>query len=141
MNLKTKKKLAARTLGVGAGRIMFNPGRTEEIKEALTKQDIRDLVTSGAIIIKEGKGRRTNEKRKRRHAGKIKKKVKTRKRDYINLTRKLREYSRQLKLQDKISGEKHKELRKQIRASLFRSKAHFKEVNKVENVKLKEKKK
>ena len=58
MNLKNKKALAARTLGVGKGRIIFFPGRIDEIKEILTKQDVRDLVSSGAIMIREIKGKR-----------------------------------------------------------------------------------
>ena len=57
MNLKKKKELAARTLKVGKGRIMFVDARLEDIKEALTKQDVRDLKEDGAIVVKEVKGR------------------------------------------------------------------------------------
>lgn len=127
MNLKIKKKLAARTLGVGTEKVVFNPARIEEIKEALTKQDIRDLVAGGAITVKADKGRRKNIKKKRRKAGKVKKKVGGRKRGYINLTRKLRKYARQLKLQGKIDDEKHKKFRKEFRARVYKSKEHFKE--------------
>ena len=71
MNLNTKKRLAARTLKVGLGRIKFDIERLDEIKEAITKQDIKDLKESGAIKIKEISGRRTNVKRKTiRRAGK-----------------------------------------------------------------------
>jgi len=126
MNLKKKKKLAARTLGIGIDKIIF--ARADEIKEAITKQDIRDLVSSGAILIKQNKGRKKKEGRKtRRGFGKIRKKVNKRKQDYVKLTRKLREYSKQLKFQGKISEEKHKELRKQIKSKIFRSKSHMKE--------------
>ena len=44
MKLEGKKDLVARTLGVGKGRIVFNVQRLEEIKQAITKQDIKDLV-------------------------------------------------------------------------------------------------
>ena len=52
MNLRKKKALAARTFGVGVSRVEFMEPRLEEIKEAITKQDIRDLVKDGAIKIK-----------------------------------------------------------------------------------------
>ena len=58
MNLGKKKQLAARTLGVGKSRVHFVNENLNEIKEAITKQDIRDLVSSGAIKVKEVKGRR-----------------------------------------------------------------------------------
>ena len=128
MNLLKKKILVARTLKVGKGRIIFNTQRLNEIKEAITRQDIRELFKDGAISIREIKGRKKNIKRKiRRRAGSIKKTVSTRKRDYMNLTRKLRAYIVELKKHGTITVEKYRKLRKEIRASIFRSKAHFKE--------------
>ncbi len=43
MNLRTKKELAAKALKVGKERIVFVEARLDEIKEAITKQDMRDL--------------------------------------------------------------------------------------------------
>jgi len=127
MNLKMKKKLSARTLNVGIGRIIIL--REDEIKDAITKQDIRDLVASGAIKIRETKGKRTKIRRsQRRGPGKVKKMVNSRKKDYMHLTRKLREYARQLVFQGKISRGHHKIIRKQIKSKIFRSKSHFKEL-------------
>ena len=63
MNLGKKKMLASRTLKVGKERIVFVKGRLEEIKDAITKQDIRDLNKEGAILIKDVKGRKKNIKR------------------------------------------------------------------------------
>ena len=128
MKLENKKMLIARTLGVGKSRIILNTTRLNEIKEAITKQDIRDLLNDKAIKIREVKGKLTKIKRKtRRRAGSIKKKVKTRKRDYIKLTRKLRNHIAVLKKNKKISQENFLKIRKQIRASEFRSIAHMKE--------------
>ena len=50
MNLSKKKKLAAKVFGVGKERIVFAKSRLNEIKEAITKQDIRDLKNDGAIL-------------------------------------------------------------------------------------------
>jgi large subunit ribosomal protein L19e len=75
MNLGKKKALAARTFGVGESRIEFVKPRLEEIKEAITKQDIRDLYKDGAIKIKNIKGRKTATiKKKKRSTGKIRNK-------------------------------------------------------------------
>jgi large subunit ribosomal protein L19e len=129
MNLSNKKALAAKVLEVGKGRIIFSEENLSEIKEAITRQDIVDLYKSGAISIREIKGRRTNEKRKRiRKTGKVKKKVKQDKREYIIMTRKLRTYSKFLHKTDKIDAEKHQKIRRMIRAKKFKSKRHLNEM-------------
>jgi large subunit ribosomal protein L19e len=128
MNLSKKKALAARTLGVGQGRIIFMDSRKEEIKEAITKQDMRDLKLSGAILIKEIGGRKTVKRRtKRRHTGKIKKKVNTRKKDYVIMTRKLRGYVKAMVDQGKLTKEETKDIRKKIRNKFYKSKANLRE--------------
>jgi large subunit ribosomal protein L19e len=128
MNLGNKKELAARTLGIGKERIIFLESKREEIKQALTKQDIKDLIKVGSIIIKEPKGRKTIVKRKnRRGPGKIKKKVNTRKQDYVIMTRKLRKYLNAVSETLGITSLEKKEVRKKIRNKQFKSKANFKE--------------
>ncbi|MEK6888709.1 MAG: 50S ribosomal protein L19e [Nanoarchaeota archaeon] len=128
MQLNKKKMLAAKTLHVGVSRIVFNIERLSDIKEAITKQDIRDLLADKAILIKEVNGRKTIVRRKtRRGLGSIKKKVKNSKANYIKLTRKLRGYIMELKFRKKMAPELYWQIRKEIRASMFRSKAHLKE--------------
>ena len=108
--------------------MQFNTSRLDEIKEAITRQDIRDLVASGAIKIKENLGRKKNVPRKhRRGPGKIKKKVKTAKQDYVKITRKLRYHIKELKKQGKLENEEYKTLRKKIRNRAFKSKRNLKE--------------
>ncbi len=128
MKLETKKALASRALEVGKGRIAFNTTRLNEIKEAITKQDIKDLQKSGAITVKEVSGRRKNIKKKtRRRQGSRKKIVNNRKEEYMALTRKLRQFIQHLKRTATIDLETYRKLRKEIRAKLFKSKAHLKE--------------
>ncbi|MCX6748094.1 MAG: hypothetical protein NT076_00660 [Candidatus Pacearchaeota archaeon] len=90
MNLSKKKKLIARTLGVGAERVILDNSSLVEIKQAITRQDIRELLTQGVIRIKEVKGRRANEPRGRRRAGSVRKKIKRDKKNYIIKMRKIR---------------------------------------------------
>src|SRR3989344_4362657 len=105
MKLEKKRNLASRALKVGKNRIVFNTSRLKEIKEAITKQDIKDLKESGAIAVKEVKG----------------------KRKYVILTRKLRAHLKYLKRNKKITQEEFIQLRKKIKNSAFRSLAHLNE--------------
>ena len=127
MNLRNKKELAIRTLKIGKKRIAFIESRKSEIKEAITKQDIRELVESGAIVIKEIKGKKKIEKKKKgKGPGNVRKKVNKRKQEYVIMTRKLRGYSKEMLTQGKITKDELKEIRKKIRNRMFKSKAHLK---------------
>jgi large subunit ribosomal protein L19e len=127
MKLNNKKNFIARTLKVGKKRISLVKLRLDEIKEALTKQDVRDLKNEGAIKIKEIKGRKKVKKRKRRGPGKIKKRLNKRKQEYVKITRKLRGYVSELKKQGILKREEIKDIRKKIRNRKFRSKNNLKD--------------
>lgn len=128
MNLRKKKELAARALNISRDRIVFNTSRLEEIKTAITKQDMKDLLNSSAIFIKEIGGRKKVVKRNtRRKGGSIRKKHRKRKREYMIITRKLRAYLSTLKKRGLIQKEEFLKLRKEIRASDFKSLAQLKE--------------
>ena len=128
MNLEKKRELAAKVLKVGKNRLVFRREALSEIKEAITRQDIKDLYKEGIIYIKPVKGRRKIKKRKtKRGPGKRKKTLKKRKENYVKLVRKLRRYIKSLKEKGEISRELYWDLRKKIRAKLFRSKTHLKE--------------
>lgn len=126
MDLGKKRSLAARTFGVGESRITFVKPRLDEIKEAITKQDIRDLYKDGAIQIKNIKGRkRIVRKKKKRTTADIRKKVNKRKTNYVLLTRKLRKYLSES--ESKLTDQEKKDIRKKIRNKFFRSKSHMRE--------------
>jgi len=126
--LRKRKYLASKVLGVGKNKIIFDSTKLAEIKEAITKQDIRDLYDAGIISIREMRGRKFRIKRTtRRGPGKIKRKVKHGKRQYVIITRKLRGYLKELKLQGKIKQETFEDLRKKLKAKGFKSKAHLRE--------------
>lgn len=128
MNLSKKKSLAVKTLKVGKARIIFVKSRLEDIKEAITKQDIKDLQKEGAIIVKNIKGRKKNLKKKvKRSTGNIKKKVNKRKKNYVIMTRKLRKYVKELKNQGKLSREESIDIRKKIRNKYYKSLGNLKE--------------
>jgi len=128
MKVDLKKKLAARVLGVGKEKIVFDTARIQEIKEAITRQDIKTLFEDGAISMKDRKGKRKIIKRKwRRKGGKIKKVVGRRKKKYITIVRKQRAFLKIAKNKKIIDAKKHKELRDKVKTKAFKSLAHLKE--------------
>ncbi len=127
MNLRTKKTLATGALKVGRARIVFLKSRMDEIKEAITKQDIKDLKQEGAILVKDTGGRKKSVKRKnKRGTGSIRKKVNVRKRTYVIMTRKLRKIVAGMKLRGEIDKAETKDIRNKIRNRIFKSGAHLK---------------
>lgn len=56
VNLRTKKRLVSRVVGVGLSRIKFDTESSDDIADAITRENIRSLITAGAITIKPAKG-------------------------------------------------------------------------------------
>jgi large subunit ribosomal protein L19e len=52
VNLKAKKRLAARVIGVGVHRIKFDTDHLDDIADAITRENIRSLITANTIRIK-----------------------------------------------------------------------------------------
>lgn len=72
-DLSTQKRLAADVLDVGENRIWLDPSAQSEIAEAITREDVRELVQQGTIRAEEpagnsrGRARKRNEKRAAGH--------------------------------------------------------------------------
>lgn len=68
-DLKAQRRLAADVLDVGKNRVWFDPGAQTEIAEAITREQIQELVADGLIRSKDARGnsrgraRERNEKR------------------------------------------------------------------------------
>lgn len=128
MQLNKKKELAAKVFGVGIERIILVDSHLNEIKEAITRQDIRDLHNAGAIQIREVKGRKRIVKRKhRRRTGRVKLKVNKSKQEYVIITRGLRKLAKHLLKTKKIDKENYNDIRRKIRARTFKSRRHLNE--------------
>ena len=52
VNLRAKKRLASRVTGVGIHRIKFDTDHLDDIADAITRQNIRSLITANTIKIK-----------------------------------------------------------------------------------------
>lgn len=73
VNLKAKKRLAARVTGVGVHRIRFDTDHLDDVADAITRENIRSLITANTIRIKSftgtSKGRAHAKKAQRNKRG------------------------------------------------------------------------
>lgn len=137
MNLKTQKRIAAQTMKVGQNRVWFDPNRLEEIKEAITKIDIRSLIKDRAIQAKPEQGissyrskKRTLQKRKGRRTGKGSRKgVRTarlpKKKEWMGRIRALRKMLMSLRDKNMIKTQTYNALRRKSKGGYFRSRRHL----------------
>jgi len=125
--LVNQKKLAARVFGVGTGRILFDKLRLNDIMQAITREDIRDLAKEGVIKIKPIQGVRKLKKRGKRGTGKRRQFPSTRKQDYVKRIRKMRRFLIKLKGDKQISSQEHDRVRRLAKAGQFKSKRHLEE--------------
>ena len=56
VNLKSKKRLVSRIVGVGVNRVRFDSDHLDDVADAITRDDIRSLITANTITIKSFKG-------------------------------------------------------------------------------------
>jgi large subunit ribosomal protein L19e len=64
-DLKAQKRLAADVLGVGKNRVWLDPDAQGDIANAITRDEIRDLVDQGSIRAKEKRGNSRGRARER----------------------------------------------------------------------------
>lgn len=135
--LDVQRRLAARLLKCGKNRVRFVPDRLEDIKEAITKTDIRLLINNGAIIKKPLTGNSSYWTKKNKHQkskGKLKgfgsrKGKKTArlnpKRTWINKIRLQRRFIKSLRDKDMITSAAYHELYMKSKSGFFRSLRHL----------------
>ncbi len=104
--LNLQRKLASKILECGTNKVWFDQDRLEDIREAITAEDIRELIRDGAIKGKITKGVKARaaksrslrkRKKRKRGLGKRKKMLRKRKGDYVKSIRKLRGHIRMLR--------------------------------------------
>lgn len=133
-----QKKIAARILKCSYKRVWLDPEKLDEIKEAMTKQDIRSKISSGLIQKKQATGiSRSRAKkihiqktkgRKRGHGsrkGAINARF-SKKRAWINKIRSQREFLRLLKEKSIVSVKDYRMLYMMAKGGFFRSIRHIK---------------
>ena len=138
MNLDKQKKLAAKVFGVGKKRIIFNNDNLSEIKEAITRSDIRSLKILKAVTIAQKNSvsrvrarKLLKQKRKGRKTGPGSREGKktarlSGKRLWMNKIRIQREFAKELRDKKLISLPTYRLVYRRIKGGYFRSKGHIK---------------
>ena len=136
--LSHKKKVAARILKCSPKRVVFDEGRLDDIDEAITRKDIRFLISNDvirkqqAIGISRFRARKTaSQKRKGRQKGSGSRKGRQNARQNNKLTwiiavRAQRDYAKALREENKIEVNVYKEVYNKIKGGFFRSRGHIK---------------
>ncbi len=136
--LDVQRRLAAQILKCGENRIKFEPERLEEIKDAITKTDLRSLIKSGAIFKKRlantsrfwAKKRKEQKSKGRQKGSGSRKGRKTArlgpKRTWISKIRLQRNYLSLLRDKNVISSATYHELYMKSKGGFFRSLRHLK---------------
>ncbi|ELY97515.1 50S ribosomal protein L19e [Natrialba chahannaoensis JCM 10990] len=132
-DLSAQKRLAADVLDVGKNRVWFDPESQADIAEAITRDEIRELVQDGRIQAKDAKGnsrgraRERNAKRAYGHKkgpGKRRGKKGARqneKDDWQNKIRAQRRKLRELRDKGELTPTQYRELYKKAGGGEFRS--------------------
>jgi large subunit ribosomal protein L19e len=128
--LSLQKRLAADILKVGISKVWLDPDHREDIKNAITRADIKKLIEKGYIKKRKGKVPYPyDSKRKKQNPGSRKGKKGSRmdpKRKWINTIRPIRKMLNDLKKEGKISKEVYKKAYRLAKAGTFRSRSHLK---------------
>ena len=138
MKLKIQKRLAAHILKSSKNNIILDSSRLDEIKDAITRADVKSLIKDKAIKVKKIKGisrytirKNQKQKNKGRRRGPGSKKSSrnariTKKRRWINHIRIQRVFLKNLRDKSVISKASYRSLYMKSKGGVFRSKRHLK---------------
>ncbi len=138
MRMTSQRRIAAQILKVGENRVRFNPEKLAEIKEGITKADIRSLINGSAITAKPIKGtsrfrskllKLQRRKGRRKGFGSRKGKkitVHYGKRVWVSKVRAQRKFIKLLKTKKIIDKKLFNDLYGKVKGNYFRSRRHIK---------------
>jgi large subunit ribosomal protein L19e len=137
VNLAKQKRIAAEVLKVGGGKIWIDPEATEDVVEAITREDVRGLIEEGVITVKQKKGVsrgrarvRANQKALGRRKGQGSRKGAkgaraNKKKQWITKIRALRLRLKELRDDDYVDKTTYRKLYNKANGGEFRSVAHL----------------
>jgi large subunit ribosomal protein L19e len=128
--LTLQRKIAAKILKVGENKVWFDPSKTEEIKKAVTRADVKRLVEKKIIKALSEKLKKPKERKKRKRGPGSKKGGKYsrlgKKRRWIITIRPLRKMLKELRDSGRIDRKTYRKLYLMAKGGMFRSRAHLK---------------
>jgi large subunit ribosomal protein L19e len=137
MDLKTQKRVAASILKAGEGRVWFDPEDLKSISQAFTREDVRNLVLSGAIQAKPITGisryrakkiKAQKAKGRRRGHGKragTKNARFPKKRRWISTIRPIRAKLAKLRDSNELDSKVYQKLYRMAKGGIFRDRTHL----------------
>ena len=136
VNLKAKKRLASRVTGVGVHRIKFDSDHLDDIADAITRANIRSLITANTIQIKSfpgtsrGRAQDKKDQRNKRGTGQGSKQGRKgarvgKKEVYVEKVRALRRLLKIAKDRKDITNPEFWSLYKKVGGNTVRNKAHL----------------
>ncbi len=139
VNLKAKKRLVSRVTGVGVHRIKFDADHLTDVADAITRENIRSLITANSIKIKSftgtSRGRAQTKKEQKNKRG-IKQGSKQgrkgarvgKKEIYVAKVRSLRRLLKIAKDRKDITNPEFWSLYKKVGGNTVRNKAHLRQL-------------
>jgi len=136
VNLKAKKRLASRVTGVGVHRIKFDSDHLDDVADAITRENIRSLITANTIQIKSftgtsrGRAQDKKDQKKKRGTGQGSKQGRKgarvgKKEVYVAKVRSLRRLLKIAKDRKDITNPEFWALYKKVGGNTVRNKAHL----------------
>ncbi|MCK4555845.1 MAG: 50S ribosomal protein L19e [Candidatus Aenigmarchaeota archaeon] len=139
MNLRNKRRMASEILGVGAGRIKIDPMKGSDVAAAITKDDVRKLISGGTIVALPSRGISTArskvklaQKKKGRSKGHgrrrgTKNTREPKKAAWIKTIRAIRKFLSEYKEKKKITTSEYRKLYRTADGGSFKSIAYLKQ--------------
>lgn len=130
-------------MDVGENRVRVDPDELDRVEEAITRQDIRNLIESGAIEKRKEKGTskgrsRENKRQKKKgqqkgHGSRKGKKTarKPEKQEWMEQIRAIRSRLKEMRDEEEITKEQYRELYDRAKGGFFRDVKHLE--NHIEN--------
>ncbi|MEM4311430.1 MAG: 50S ribosomal protein L19e [Nitrososphaerales archaeon] len=139
MNLTSKKEMAAQILKVGVNKIRLDPENLDRIEDAITKDNIRQLIREGIIWaerkrgISRGRFREHRKSKRARGRGEGSKKGAKgarmgKKKLWVHKVRALRRHIKILRDRGEITNREAKELRIKVKGGQIRNLKHLREI-------------
>ncbi|MEO9321154.1 MAG: 50S ribosomal protein L19e [Nitrososphaera sp.] len=139
VNIRKKRELVARILGVGANRVRFEPDKLDDVADSITRENIRSLIDNGSIWTVKPKGTSRRRAEDKREAGRIrgkgpgsKKGRKTarvgKKSVYVKRVRSMRYHLKVMKDRNDISRDVYWQIYKKVNGGQVRTLAHLREL-------------
>lgn len=136
INLRAKKRLVSRVTGVGIHRIKFDSDHLDDIADAITRQNIRSLITANTISFKpiqgtsHGRAQHKKEQKAKRGTKQGSKQGRKgarvgKKRVYISKVRALRYILKVVKDRKEVTNKEFWTLYKKVGGNTVRNKAHL----------------